>query len=200
MGTYTDKNLFSFMSEVDLFIKNKSKILDNPDLDKIFADYNELIAVADPIEKQIESAFCKFQKYITKTALAKIDTAIKKHNLSNLINYISIAIRTDLKNIKLLEKLSSAFKENFLYSELSEIYKMLFIYTSNINYLEKIGDFDYKNGKYESALDNYLGFAEISDPNPRIYKKMAKVFGKLGDNDSKSACLKQVKILEDENG
>ena len=195
-----DKNLSLFISEIDLFIKNKSKILNNPNMDKIFIAYNNLLAKSDFDTEPLHTAFSKFQKYVTKTALAKIDTAMKKNNLSNLINYISIAIRTDLKNIKLLEKLSQKYKENCLYSELSEIYKMLFIYTSNIHYLEKIGDTDYKGGKYESALDNYLGFAEISDPNSKIYKKMAKVFGKLGDNASKSACLKQAKILEGENG
>lgn len=189
--------LDSLMSD---FVRKKSKILDNPEFDEILTEYNKLAAKTDFQELQRLDTIQNFKKYVAQTAKKNIESALKKRKLSDLIRYTTAAVRVDSGNLKLLEKLSSKYKEFHLYNELNELYKINFIYTSDTKYLEKMGDIDCIRKDYEAALDNYLGYAETSDPTPRIYKKLAKVFEKLGDKESEKACLDQVKMLESGNG
>lgn len=199
MSSDVKKAVIKLDSMMSDFVRKKSKILDNPEFDEILTEYNKLAAKTDFQELQRLDTIQNFKKYVSQTAKKNIESALKKQKLSDLIRYITAAVMVDAQNLKLVEKLSFKYKEFHLYNELNELYKMIFICTSDTKYLEKMGDVDCVRKDYEAALDNYLGYAETSDPTPRIYKKLAKVFEKLGDGDSRDACLEQVKMIESGN-
>ena len=125
-----------------------------------------------------------------------IKTAIKKKDFSKAMNNIILAVKEDMKNVVYIENLADEFIENGLSNDLIEMYKLMFYYTVNTIYFEKIVDVLYKNEEYSEAVENYLNCAEGIGGYSQIYKKLANVFEKLNDNESKLACLKQVEIIE----
>lgn len=125
-----------------------------------------------------------------------IKTAIKKKNYKKAMDAIISAVREDMKNVVLIEHLEKEFIENNLLNDLIEMYKLMFYYTIKPIYFEKIGDILCKQEEYSEALENYLNCAEGMGGYSQIYRKLADVFEKLNDNESKLACLKQVELIE----
>lgn len=109
-------------------------------------------------------------------------------------------IKQDIKNISMVEEVAPVFIENKLYKELIELYRTEFFYSMNPLCFEKIGDVFFTEEKYEEALDSYMSCAECSENYSQIFEKLADVFGKLNDNDSRIACLEQIKIIKGNNG
>lgn len=141
----------------------------------------------------------KFHNYIRKYYDDLIKNDIKNENLEESIEHLVCAIRFNIKNVSMFEYLVKHYIDNDLDKELIDIYKLIFIYTLNPKYFEKIGDIYLKLEDYNSALDSYLSCAESSEETVEIYKKLAIVFEKINDNDSRLACLNHIKTLEASN-
>lgn len=109
------------------------------------------------------------------------------------------AIEETPKNVKLVDKFATRFKKAGLYEELIKLYKLGFIYNLEPKYFEKIGDLYRKLENYEEALNYYLNYCEITNPTPKIYYKLAEVFEKNNDIESKQSCIDFAKKLESEN-
>ena len=129
----------------------------------------------------------------------KIKTLIKNKNMDDAIELIIGGIQLDTKNIVLAEDVIKLFADYELYSEGAELYKIMFLYTSNPKYFEKTGDLYMLKNDYDSAVDSYLNYVEMTDGGVNVYKKLANLFNKLNDKISENACLEQIKIFEEEN-
>lgn len=125
-----------------------------------------------------------------------IKTAIKKKNFKKAMKDIILAVKEDIKNVVLIENLAGEFLEQGLVNDLIEMYKLMFYYTVNPLYFEKIGDILYEKEEYSDAIENYLNCAEGMGRYSPIYRKLANVFDKINDNESKLECLRQVEIIE----
>lgn len=141
----------------------------------------------------------KFYDYIRKYYDDLIKNDVKNKKLEEAIEHLVCAIRFNIKNVFMIEYLVNYYQDNDLNKELVDIYKLIFIYTLNPKYFEKIGDIYFKLEDYNSALDSYLSCAESSEETVEIYKKLAVVFEKINDNDSRLACLNHIKTLEASN-
>ena len=141
-----------------------------------------------------------FNSFIELFYEDKIKKSLKYNDISKLTEYLVQAVKICIKNIELFKYVTDFYKENKMYKELIEIYKLMFIYSLNSVYFEKIGDMHYLLEDYNSALDSYLTCAESSDESVEIYKKLADVFEKINDNDSRLACLEHIKTIEEANG
>lgn len=104
------------------------------------------------------------------------------------------------KNVKLVDKLATRFKKAGLYEELIKLYKLGFIYNVEPKYFEKIGDLYTKIGNYEEAINYYLNYCESTKPKAKIYYKLAEIFEKNNDLESRQSCLDFAKKLEAELG
>lgn len=141
----------------------------------------------------------KLYDYIRKYYDDLIKNDVKNEKLEEAIEHLVCAIRFNIKNVFMIEYLVNYYQDNDLNKELVDIYKLIFIYTLNPKYFEKIGDIYLKLEDYNSALDSYLSCAESSEETVEIYKKLAVVFEKINDNDSRLACLNHIKTLEASN-
>lgn len=141
----------------------------------------------------------KLHDYIRKYYDDLIKNDVKNEKLEEAIEHLVCAIRFNIKNVFMIEYLVNYYQDNDLNKELVDIYKLIFIYTLNPKYFEKIGDIYLKLEDYNSALDSYLSCAESSEETVEIYKKLAVVFEKINDNDSRLACLNHIKTLEASN-
>lgn len=141
----------------------------------------------------------KLHDYIRKYYDDLIKNDVKNEKLEEAIEHLVCAIRFNIKNVFMFEYLVNYYQDNDLNKELVDIYKLIFIYTLNPKYFEKIGDIYLKLEDYNSALDSYLSCAESSEETVEIYKKLAVVFEKINDNDSRLACLNHIKTLEASN-
>lgn len=141
----------------------------------------------------------KLHDYIRKYYDDLIKNDVKNEKLEESIEHLVYAIRFNIKNVFMFEYLVNYYQDNDLNKELVDIYKLIFIYTLNPKYFEKIGDIYLKLEDYNSALDSYLSCAESSEETVEIYKKLAVVFEKINDNDSRLACLNHIKTLEASN-
>ena len=131
----------------------------------------------------------------------KISTYIEKGELGKVFELIVSEFKKDTKNIRLIENLSQTFIESGLEKELIDLYKTEFYYTLEPKIFDKIGDIYFGLKDYESALDSYLNYAEVTEDRIEVYNKLAKTFELLGDEQSKQACLEQAKLLKaGENG
>lgn len=141
----------------------------------------------------------KLHDYIRKYYDDLIKNDVKNEKLEESIEHLVCAIRFNIKNVFMIEYFVNYYQDNDLNKELVDIYKLIFIYTLNPKYFEKIGDIYLKLEDYNSALDSYLSCAESSEETVEIYKKLAVVFEKINDNDSRLACLNHIKTLEASN-
>lgn len=152
-----------------------------------------------PLEYVGLKGILSLRNYIRNYYDKLIKTDLKKGAFEQIIENIVYAIRLDIKNVSMFEYIVEHYELNNLDKELIEVYKLLFIYSLNPKYFEKIGDVYFKMKDYNSAIDSYLSCAESSDENVEIYKKLAVVFEKINDNDSRLACLNHIKVIEDLN-
>lgn len=120
--------------------------------------------------------------------------------MENSYEALCRAVEESPKNVKLVVKLASRFKKAGLYEELIKLYKLAFIHNVEPKYFEKIGDLYVKTENYEEAINYYLNYCESAKPTPKIYRKLATVFEKNNDTESKHACLEFAKKLEAERG
>lgn len=120
--------------------------------------------------------------------------------MNNSYEELCRAIEDHPKNVKLVDKFATRFKKARLYEELIKLYKMAFVYNVEPKYFEKIGDLYTKIENYEEAINYYLNYCESTKPTPKIYYKLADVFEKNNDSESKHACLDFAKKLETEHG
>lgn len=119
--------------------------------------------------------------------------------MKNSYEELCKAIESHPKNVKLAIKLASRFKKAGLYEELIKLHKMAYIYNVEPKHFEKIGDIYMQIGKYEEAINYYLNYCESAKPTPKVYYKLAEVFEKNNDLESKESCLEFAKKLEAEN-
>ena len=141
-----------------------------------------------------------FYEFIQKQYKTKIESLLSEHDFSTAVLSLSDAVKIDVRNVELFNLISDVYIKNNLHKDLIELYKTMFIYTTNPAYFEKIGDTYMLQEDYNAAVDAYLNCAESSDESVELYKKLADVFGKINDNESKSACLEHIKVIEAENG
>ncbi|MCM1266145.1 MAG: tetratricopeptide repeat protein [Candidatus Gastranaerophilales bacterium] len=159
----------------------------------------ELIEIDLPSEYEPLKHIYKLYSYIKQYTEDNIKSAIQNNNFDKIFELLSIALKCDIKNIILVNYIVEAFEKNELYKELIDLYKLMFVYDLNPLYFEKIGDIYYKQEEYQEALDSYLNCAELSDDYAEIYRKLANVFEKINDNESKLACIKQADTIEGKN-
>lgn len=135
------------------------------------------------------------KKFVSTSVIeTELLTAIENKDYKKASEVLSLAFLENSQNIDLIKYIEKEFIDSELYNEVIELYKLEFIYTSNPICFEKIGDIYVLTNELEQALDAYLNCAEISEDNHDIYIKLADVFGKLNDNESRIACLKQAGI------
>lgn len=217
-----EKSLAEFDSKAKNFIKNPD--LYSKEVDEVLSLYNSLLM--DLLEKKkLPEAVYKFSvnhleneeivlpvgyeplktvfelySVIRESASLLIKNSVKSKDYKSAFNLLIRAVRLNIKNIDLFGMISELFIEQELFTELIELYKIEFVYTSNPLCLERVGDVYVKLEDYESALDYYLNCAEVSVDYAQIYIKLADVFGRINDNDSRLACLEHAKKLEGSNG
>lgn len=184
--------------KISTFIINDNNIPESV-LNFISAENFEKDAILPTGYEPIKSILNLYE-FIKDFAQSNIDKAIKNKDFESVIDNLTLAIKTDIHNVPMLEVVAQKFKELNLNSELIELYKLMFVYTLNPLYFEKIGDILFDIEEYEEALDAYLNCAEGSEEYSRIYEKLAEVFGKINDNDSRIACLEHAKRIQEENG
>jgi len=222
----TKQNVFRCLdgleSKIEAVISKKADSFDYSKCRDIIQEYNEISGIIASLDnlpedtarfltsgeadvklpEKYEKLKCidKLYSYINTVYDAKIKEALKKKNQALAIDSIVSAMKLDAKNIELFNNIAAFYTEQNLQKELIEIYKLMFIYSLNPLYFEKIGDTYMELKEYNSALDSYLTCAESSEESAEIYKKLADVFGKINDNDSRLACLEHIKIIEGANG
>ena len=217
------ENQLKFLSEeIDKFISKKRDIL-NSDFDEIISSYKQLkldLISLDNLEDNVVKfisddlasdvilpkeyselkSINKLIKYVSNTAKKKIDSYLKKDNYKKAMLYLTKALKISLKNSKLIYPFEKYYKKYKFFSELIELYKVIFYYTYDPKSCEKIGDICVKQKNYENALDYYLNVAELSENNFKIYIKLAKIFKTLNDEISYNACLEQADRIKNGNG
>lgn len=176
-------------------------IIADESIPKDISDYilKDLTNIQLPQKYLILSEMYEFKERITKILRNKISDAVKTGSFSEIADYLMFALRVDIKNVELYDYVADLYKENELYKELIEVYRTAFIFTTNPDYFTKIGDVQILMKNYDSAIDSYLSYAEIKGPTAEIYKKLAELFDKINDNESKLACIEQMKSLEVSN-
>ena len=141
-----------------------------------------------------------FYEFIKRQYELKIKETLFNDDFPAAALYLSDAVRIDIKNVELFNLIADSFIKNNLHKDLIELYRTMFIYTTNPEYFERMGDVYVLQEDYNAALDAYLDCAESSDETVELYEKLADVFGKINDNDSRLACLEHIKVIEAENG
>jgi len=220
----TKQNVFRCLdgleSKIEAVISKKADSFDYSKCRDIIQEYNEISGIIASLDnlpedtarfltsgeadvklpEKYEKLKCidKLYSYINTVYDAKIKEALKKKNQALAIDSIVSAMKLDAKNIELFNNIAAFYTEQNLQKELIEIYKLMFIYSLNPLYFEKIGDTYMELKEYNSALVSYLTCAESSEESAEIYKKLADVFGKINDNDSRLACLEQIKKLHND--
>jgi len=221
----TEKNLFKYLKDyserIYHFINNET--IDEAVLKDLLNDFDDIsvfLILSDKTPKIVKDyisaenfdentnlpedyseikSVLKLREYITKKCTKNIKNSIKNKNFTDIIKYISIGLKADNKNTVLAENIAEMYKENELYSNLIELYRIMFIYTENPLYFEKIGDTYYDTEKFNEAIDSYLNCAEATEDYVQIYEKLAKTFGKVNDNESRIACLNHIKQIGGKN-
>ncbi|GEM_PF-6441867 len=147
---------------------------------------------------KLKSVF-KLRKHVTGICNKNIAKYLKDKDYAEVLKYMSIAVKVDIKNVVILEQLADVYKQEELQTNLIDLYRVMFVYTMNPEYFEKIGDVFFEQEKYSEAIDSYLSCAETADDNVRIFEKLAEAFGRVNDNDSRLACLEQIKRIGGDN-
>lgn len=219
-----NKNIFN---EISVFESNVESILDSPlDREKIkntlfqyfeIANFlvskddtpenvsNFLVTGQDLIDIELPHDYeplkkvYKLYSYIKNQCAESIEKSLISQDYDAVTDTLTFALQADVRNICLTDCVVEKFKNNKLYKELISLYKLMFIYDLNPIHFEEIGDLYYITEKYQDALDAYLNCAESSDEYADIYRKLAKVFEKINDNDSRLACLEHAKTIEGGN-
>lgn len=180
--------------ELELFLIKNSKT------PSVVVDYlcgeNE---VSLPEEYKILSKYADFRVSLRGKMTADITSKKRKSKFADVCEDILSASDFDSYYTGLVSLYEKEFLKVKMNDDLIKAFRLSFISTSDVKWLEKIGDVQYMSKDYSSALDSYFSYAENSNLTSGIYKKLAKVFDKLGDEVSKNACLEQAKILEDSN-
>lgn len=194
---------FSILSEVvSEFLQLSFRIISQKDVPQNAADFllsdNNNTEIELPKEYSPLKKISEFRSFVRSVCENKIKTALAEQNFDKAVDYLIAALKSDIKNIVLFNYVSDFYLKNKLYKELIDLYKLMFIYSLDSVYFEKMGDIYLLQNDYDSALDAYLNCAESSDETVRIYQKLADVFGKINDNDSRLACLEHIKIIEAE--
>lgn len=155
-------------------------------------DFNNELLGKYPIFSEINE-FKEFVKNKFKELLLK---KLKKDDFNSIAENLLFAIKSDIGNIVLFDYISDLYKEKGLNKELIELYRTAFIVTTDAEYFIKIGDIQDVLGNFEGAINSYLTFAEINGPTKEIYKKLANMFEKVNDEESRLACIEQMNNLE----
>ncbi|MBR3890205.1 hypothetical protein IKJ53_06785, partial [bacterium] len=138
--------------------------------------------------------------HIYKYYSEKIKDSIKTGNESAVFDYLAQAVELDVKNVVLVEEISSKFKKSEKLEELIKLYKIMFVRTVKPKYFEKIADLYVKLEQYDEAINYYLNYCESVEPSAKVYYKLADTFAKNNDTESMQSCLEFAKKLEAENG
>ena len=150
-------------------------------------------------EYKILSEYADFRIALRDKMSADITSKKRNAKFADVCEDILSASDFDSYYTGLVSLYEKEFMKVKMYDDLIKAFRLSFISTSDVKWLEKIGDVQYMSKDYSSALDSYFSYAENSNLTSGIYKKLAKVFDKLDDEVSKNACLEQAKILEDSN-
>ena len=153
--------------------------------------------VSLPQEYEPLKKIYQLHSYIKQYCENKIKNS---NNNEEMLDYLSFALEVNPNNVSLFNYVIEQYEEAELNKELINVYKLMFFYLLNPVYFEKMGDIYYKMEEWNSALDAYLTCAESSDEYAEIYKKLANVFEKINDNESRLACLAHAETIEDSNG
>lgn len=135
-----------------------------------------------------------FVKQYCENKIKTVSDSVEKYE------YLSFALEINPSNVSLFDYVIEEYETSELYKELINVYKLMFFYLLNPIYFEKIGDLYCKMEEWNNALDAYLTCAESSEEYAEIYKKLADVFEKINDNDSRLACLEHARTIEGANG
>lgn len=217
----TKSNLCEYISDFEKSVSDLSEksfsLSEWKDICKLFSQYDELtsfLVSSDetpanikeylingsktefPEEYSYLELYEKFKKKSADNLIDLINKNLKEQDIKSVLNYITYLVQTDINRVEIFEKTADYFIENELTQELIEVYKILFFYSSNPLYFEKIGDVYSSAGDYEKAVSSYIDCAEVSDNNVGVYKKLAEIFKKTGDEVSYNACMEQMKIVE----
>ena len=152
-----------------------------------------------PLEVKPLKKYKKFHKHIYKYYSEKIKDSIKSGDETVVFDYLAQAVELDVKNVVLVEEISSRFKKSEKLEELIKLYKIMFVRTVKPKYFEKIADLYVKLGQYDEAINYYLNYCESVEPSAKVYYKLAETFAKNNDTESMQSCLEFAKKLEAEN-
>ncbi|MCR5265942.1 MAG: tetratricopeptide repeat protein [Cyanobacteria bacterium RUI128] len=200
-------------AEVDDFISKKRDIFDSG-YDDIIERYNalsfELINLEDLPEEAAKyltkndyetvippagystlACMDKLAKYAHLQAKKKITECLKSDNIGRAVEIYARAIKSGKKNSDLLYLFEKTYTKRRLYSELLELYKIIFSCTYDTKSFEKIGDTYAILKDYEKAIEYYLNVVELTGQNPKIFLKLAKIFKELNDMESYNTCMMQ---------
>lgn len=168
-------------------IKKCDKILD------FFSKYDYQDSIQQSTLELIKELKSKLNYYFK----SKIISNLKTENYENITYLIILAVQTDIKNISYIEYIEQAFIDKELFTEIIELYKIIFLYYPEEKYLEKIGDIYLLANNLPAAIDSFLNAAEISTNNISLYQKLANIFDSTGDTESKNICLEQIQKLKE---
>ena len=202
---------------VDKFVASKSDIMSDAyeDLIKEYNDVSTDLILQDDVPENVSKyltegnyqtiilpeeysgldSMKKLGEYSYKAAKKEIQSSLKKNDFSKATDLFIQSMKSDCKNVSLLYKFESWYKKAKLYSELLELYKAIFSYTFDPKSCEKMGDVYVLTKDYEKAIEYYLNAAELTDNNPNIYMKLAKLFKQLGDDESYNMCILQAQRM-----
>ena len=211
------QKLKKISENIEQFSSIQNDELDFAKIEELYTEYDNICldiisdrrtpqSVSDYILKDIDNEISK-EYYILKemtTLKENVRNILKNKLLERLQNndfekisqLLLFALRIDIKNIVLFDYIENLFREYELYKELIELYRTAFIVTTNPDYFIKIGDIQAIKEDYNSAIDSYLSYAELNGATVDIYKKLEKMFEKINDEDSRLACIQQIKSLE----
>lgn len=171
---------------------------------ELFEDVrNFIIAGQDMAEAQLPKEYESLKKIYELHSFVKQYCENKIKTSSDCFekyDYLGFALEINPNNVYLFNYVIEEYEKLELHKELISVYKLMFFYLLNPIYFEKIGDLYYKMEEWNNALDAYLTCAESSEEYAEIYKKLADVFEKINDNDSRLACLEHARTIEGANG
>jgi len=193
-------SLQSLLKEFDKISAFLMSDNDTPDIVKNFLS-DEYLNPEIKLPAKYKNLNCifKLRNYVKSYSEEHIKALFKKKEYKKAIEILALAVQTDIRNVVMVENILDLYRQHNMYQRIVELYQMMFVYTMDPLYFEKIGDTYFSAEKYQEAIDSYLNCAEYTDDNVGIYEKLADVFGKINDNESRIACLNHIKVLRGAN-
>jgi tetratricopeptide (TPR) repeat protein len=218
MKTFSEKKGYFTEKVVNFLNSPQLKYSESQEIEILYSELVYMLLSQEDVSSEIKEVFVngklntirnkfdwlnlylQFRTFVYENYKLKVVTLVKQYDFDKAYILISEAISLNAENVVLLEKVVSNFKKQNLYDELIKLYRMMYIYTEKPKFFLEIAKIYEQINNYSEAINYYLNYCESTNPNSKIYYKLADLFYKTDDKDSMKASLEYAKKLEVENG